>query len=37
MSDITLTFPDGGARAYPAGITGKALAEGISKSLGKRR
>jgi threonyl-tRNA synthetase len=36
MSDITLTFPDGAARAYPAGITGKALAEGISKSLGKR-
>ena len=36
MSDITLTFPDGAARAYPKGITGKALAEGISKSLAKR-
>src|SRR5262245_24858872 len=36
MSDITLTFPDGAARTYPAGITGTALAEGISKSLGKR-
>ena len=36
MSDITLTFPDGAARPYPSGITGKALAEGISKSLGKR-
>jgi threonyl-tRNA synthetase len=36
MSEITLTFPDGAQRAYPAGITGKALAAGISKSLGKR-
>ena len=36
MSDITLTFPDGAARAYPKGITGRALAEGISKSLAKR-
>jgi threonyl-tRNA synthetase len=36
MSDISLTFPDGAARPYPSGITGKALAEGISKSLGKR-
>jgi threonyl-tRNA synthetase len=36
MSEITLTFPDGAQRAYPSGITGKALAEGISKSLGKR-
>jgi len=36
MSEITLTFPDGAQRAYAAGITGKALAEGISKTLGKR-
>ena len=36
MSDITLTFPDGAKRSYPSGITGKALAEGISKSLAKR-
>jgi threonyl-tRNA synthetase len=36
MSEISLTFPDGAARAYPSGITGKALAEGISKTLGKR-
>src|SRR5215470_11753180 len=36
MSDITLTFPDGAARAYRKGITGKALAEAISKSLAKR-
>src|SRR5436190_8795609 len=36
MSDITLTFPDGAKRSYPGGISGKALAEGISKSLAKR-
>jgi threonyl-tRNA synthetase len=36
MSDITLTFPDGAARSYAEGITGKALAEAISKSLAKR-
>ena len=36
MNDITLTFPDGAKRSYPGGITGKALAEGISKSLAKK-
>jgi len=33
---ITLTFPDGARREYAAGITGRAVAEGISKSLAKR-
>ncbi len=33
---ITLTFPDGAAREFPANITGIAIAEGISKSLAKR-
>ena len=36
MADISLKFPDGAARAYPAGITGAALAESISKSLAKK-
>jgi threonyl-tRNA synthetase len=36
MSDISLTFPDGAKRSYPSGITGKALAQSISKSLAKR-
>jgi threonyl-tRNA synthetase len=36
MSDVSLTFPDGAQRSYPSGITGKALAESISKSLAKR-
>jgi threonyl-tRNA synthetase len=36
MSDITVTFPDGAKRSFPQGITGKALAEAISKSLAKR-
>ena len=36
MSDISLTFPDGARRSFPQGITGKALAEAISKSLAKR-
>src|SRR3954452_18237770 len=33
---ITLTFPDGAQRQYEAGITGRAVADGIAKSLGKR-
>jgi threonyl-tRNA synthetase len=33
---ITLTFPDGAARPYAAGITGREIAEGIAKSLAKR-
>ena len=36
MSDITITFPDGAKRSYKSGITGKELAESISKSLAKR-
>jgi len=36
MSEIILTFPDGAERAYPAGITGRALAESIAKSLAKK-
>ncbi|MGH1417520.1 MAG: threonine--tRNA ligase [Hyphomicrobiaceae bacterium] len=36
MSEITLTFPDGAERKCPKGITGKALAESISKSLSKK-
>ncbi|MDQ0469055.1 threonine--tRNA ligase [Labrys wisconsinensis] len=31
-----LTFPDGNQRAFDAGITGKAVAESISKSLAKK-
>jgi threonyl-tRNA synthetase len=33
---ITLTFPDGAQRRYEAGTTGRAVAEGIAKSLAKR-
>lgn len=33
---ITLTFPDGNARQFPAGTTGDAIAAGISKSLAKK-
>ncbi|HEX5868632.1 MAG TPA: threonine--tRNA ligase, partial [Beijerinckiaceae bacterium] len=33
---ITLTFPDGAERQYAAGTTGRAIAEGIAKSLAKR-
>ena len=36
MSDITITFPDGKSKAYAAGITGREVAAGISKSLEKR-
>ncbi len=36
MAQISLTFPDGNAREYDAGITPAAVAEGISKSLGKK-
>ncbi len=36
MSEITLTFPDGAERKCPQGITGKVLAESISKSLAKK-
>ncbi|MCW5696900.1 MAG: threonine--tRNA ligase [Bauldia sp.] len=33
---INLTFPDGSIRPFPAGTTGRAIAEGISKSLAKK-
>jgi threonyl-tRNA synthetase len=36
MAEITLTFPDGVRRSYAKGITGKVLAEGISRTLAKR-
>ncbi|MCA0256532.1 MAG: threonine--tRNA ligase [Proteobacteria bacterium] len=36
MSDVSLKFPDGSVRAYPAGTTGLAVAESISKSLAKK-
>ena len=36
MAQISLTFPDGNSRDYDAGITPAAVAESISKSLGKK-
>src|SRR3954453_7248001 len=33
---ITLTFPDGAERQYAPGISGREVADGISKSLTKR-
>jgi threonyl-tRNA synthetase len=36
VSDVTVSFPDGAKRSVPRGITGKALAESISKSLARR-
>ncbi|MET0743642.1 MAG: threonine--tRNA ligase [Microvirga sp.] len=33
---ITLTFPDGNQRQYEAGTTGRAVVDGIAKSLAKR-
>src|SRR3954467_15223220 len=33
---ISLTFPDGARREYPANITGLDIAKGISPSLAKR-
>src|SRR5512140_2169443 len=36
MSQIWLTFPDGSARAFKQGITGRDIAEQISKSLAKK-
>ncbi|MDP3525446.1 MAG: threonine--tRNA ligase, partial [Hoeflea sp.] len=35
-SAISLTFPDGSKRDYPAGTTGREVAESISKSLAKK-
>jgi len=36
MAQISLTFPDGSARAFDAGVTARDVAESISKSLGKK-
>ena len=36
MAQISLTFPDGNARDFDAGITPAQVAESISKSLGKK-
>ena len=36
MAQITLTLPDGNARAYDTGITAGEVAADISKSLGKK-
>jgi threonyl-tRNA synthetase len=36
VRDIIVTFPDGAKRSVRRGITGKALAESISKSLAKK-
>ena len=33
---VSLTFPDGARREYPANITGLDIAKGISPSLAKR-
>jgi len=35
-SAVSLTFPDGSKREYPAGTTGRDVAESISKSLAKK-
>ena len=35
MDQITITFPDGTQRAYPRGVTGRDVAEGISKGLAR--
>jgi threonyl-tRNA synthetase len=36
VNDITVTFPDGARRSVRRGISGKVLAESISRSLAKR-
>ncbi|WP_323784930.1 threonine--tRNA ligase [Thalassovita sp.] len=36
MADVTLTFPDGNARKFEAGITAAEVAADISKSLSKK-
>ena len=35
-SNISLTFPDGSIREFPAGLTGLEVAESIAKSLAKK-
>jgi len=34
--EVKLTFPDGAKRSFDAGVTGREIAEGISKSLSKK-
>ena len=36
MASVSLTFPNGNAREYDAGVTAAAVAESISKSLAKK-
>ncbi|ASM71617.1 MULTISPECIES: threonine--tRNA ligase [Roseobacteraceae] len=36
MAQVSLTFPDGNARDYEAGVTAAAVADSISKSLAKK-
>ncbi len=36
MSQISLTFPDGSARGFKSGVTGRDVAESIAKSLAKK-
>ena len=36
MSQISLTFPDGNSRDYPAGVTAAQVADSIAPSLAKR-
>ncbi len=36
MAEITLTFPDGARRSFPAGVTPAEVAAGISPGLAKR-
>ncbi len=36
MAQVSLTFPDGSKRDFDKGVTPAAVAEGISKSLGKK-
>ena len=36
QSPLSLEFPDGSVREFDAGVTGRDIAEGISKSLAKK-
>ena len=35
-NEIDIIFPDGGKKSFPKGISGKYIAEDISKSLAKK-
>lgn len=35
MSEVKITLPDGSSRAYPAGVTGMAVAQSISEGLAR--